>query len=94
MIHASSRANGICSAIFFCRLDSRYQPGLRSTTGSLNYLGFLKSPSKFGISYISKHRTHELFKDLYFQLVYSGGKMTHLRKELCGLKEKRNFGYI
>ncbi len=43
--------------------------GLRSATGNLNHLGVIKAPSKSSISYQNKHRTSDLFKDLYYELV-------------------------
>lgn len=43
--------------------------GLRSATGDLNHLGVVKPPSKSALSYLNKHRSAELFKDLYFALL-------------------------
>lgn len=45
--------------------------GLRSATGNLNHLGINKAPSKSSISYQNKNRSHELFKDYYFELLQS-----------------------
>lgn len=81
-------------SMLFCHFSSAdsvrdISNGLRSTTGNLNHLGVFKSPSKSSISYINKHRTHELFKDLYFQLLDKlWQKDTHFRKELRRLKRK------
>lgn len=81
-------------SMLFCHFSSAdsvrdISNGLRSTTGNLNHLGVLKSPSKSSISYINKHRSHELFKDLYFQLLDKlWQKDTHFRKELRQLKRK------
>lgn len=62
---------------------------LRSTTGNLNHLGIFRSPSKSNIPYMNKHRSYELFKDLYFSLLDKlWQKDTHLRKELRQLKRK------
>ena len=43
--------------------------GLRSATGNLNHLGVKRAPSKSSLSYINKHRTYEVFRDLYFELL-------------------------
>lgn len=43
--------------------------GLRSATGNLNHLGVKLAPSKSSISYINKHRTFEVFRDMYFSLL-------------------------
>ena len=43
--------------------------GLRSATGNLNHLGVSKAPCKSSLSYINKHRSYEVFKDLYFALL-------------------------
>ena len=43
--------------------------GLRSATGNLNHLGVLRAPCKSTLSYINKHRTYEIFMDIYFRLL-------------------------
>lgn len=43
--------------------------GLRSATGNLSHLGVRRAPSKSSMSYINAHRSHEVFKDLYFALL-------------------------
>lgn len=43
--------------------------GLRSALGDLNHLGIKKAPSKSGLSYRNKHRTHEIYKEYYFQML-------------------------
>ena len=43
--------------------------GLRSATGNLSHLGVRLAPSKSSISYINKHRTFEIFRDMYFNLL-------------------------
>lgn len=43
--------------------------GLRSATGNLNHLGIRKAPSKSTMSYINKHRSYEVFRDIYFDLL-------------------------
>ena len=43
--------------------------GLRSATGNLNHLGLSRAASKSSLSYINAHRSSELFRDLYFELL-------------------------
>lgn len=43
--------------------------GLRSATGNLNHLGVGMAPSKSILSYQNKHRSWEVFRDLYFALL-------------------------
>jgi hypothetical protein len=43
--------------------------GLRSATGNLSHLGINRVPCKSSISYLNKHRSYEVFKDLYFELL-------------------------
>ena len=82
------------ASMIFCHFSSAdsvrdISNGLRSTTGNLNHLGVIRAPSKSNISYINKHRTHELFKDLYFALLDKlWQKDTHFRKDLTQLKRK------
>lgn len=43
--------------------------GLRSATGNLRHLGMVSAPCKSSISYQNKHRSYEVFMDLYFKLL-------------------------
>lgn len=43
--------------------------GLRSATGNLSHFGVHKAPSKSSLSYINKHRSSEVFSELYFALL-------------------------
>src|SRR5699024_8163541 len=54
--------------------------GLRSATGNLNHLGVNKAPSKSSVSYQNKNRSHELFKEYYFQLLQSLGQHPKLKQ--------------
>ncbi len=45
--------------------------GLMSATGNLSHLGITKAPSKSSMSYINKHRSYEVFRDIYFELLES-----------------------
>jgi hypothetical protein len=62
--------------------------GLRSATGNLNHLGIDHSPSKSTISYQNKHRSHELFKDYYFQLLESLGQHPKFKQVKFRIKSK------
>ncbi len=81
-------------SMLFCHFSSAdsvrdISNGLRSTTGNLNHLGVVRAPSKSNISYINTHRTHELFKDLYYSVLDRlWQKDTHFRKDLGQLKRK------
>jgi transposase len=43
--------------------------GLRSATGNLNHFGVLKAPCKSSLSYLNKHRSADVFEELYFELL-------------------------
>jgi hypothetical protein len=43
--------------------------GLRSATGNLNHFGMIGAPCKSSISYQNKHRSYEVFMDMYFKLL-------------------------
>ena len=62
--------------------------GLRSATGNLNHLGVNKAPSKSSISYQNKNRTHELFKEYYFELLQSLGQHPNFKQIKFKIKSK------
>lgn len=62
--------------------------GLRSATGNLNHLGVNKAPSKSSISYQNKNRSHELFKDYYFELLQSLGQHPRFKQVKFRIKSK------
>jgi Transposase DDE domain/Domain of unknown function (DUF4372) len=62
--------------------------GLRSATGNLNHLGVNKAPSKSTISYQNKHRTYEIFKDYYFELLNSLGQQPSFKQVKFRIKSK------
>lgn len=63
--------------------------GLSSTTGNLSHLGVSRVPCKSSLSYMNTHRSYELFKDLYFQLLdHLVNKHSFARKGLLQLKRK------
>jgi hypothetical protein len=62
--------------------------GLRSATGNLNHLGINKAPSKSSISYQNKNRTHELFKEYYFELLQSLGQHRRFKQVKFKIKSK------
>ena len=43
--------------------------GLWSATGNLNHLGIIKAPCKSSLSYLNKHRSSDVFEELYFKLL-------------------------
>jgi hypothetical protein len=62
--------------------------GLRSATGNLNHLGIDKAPSKSTISYQNKHRSWELFREYYYQLLGSLGQQPQFRQVKFKIKSK------
>lgn len=63
--------------------------GLSSTTGNLSHLGVPLVPCKSSLSYMNAHRSHELFKDFYFQLLDQlVNKHSFAKKGLLQLKRK------
>lgn len=62
--------------------------GLRSATGNLNHLGISKAPSKSTISYQNKHRSYEIFKDYYFELLKSLGQQAGFKQVKFKIKSK------
>lgn len=62
--------------------------GLRSATGNLNHLGVTKAPSKSSISYQNKHRSYEIFKDYYFELLKSLGQQAGFKQVKFKIKSK------
>lgn len=62
--------------------------GLRSATGNLNHLGINRAPSKSSISYQNKNRSHELFKEYYFELLQSLGQHPRFKQVKFRIKSK------
>ena len=62
--------------------------GLRSATGNLNHLGIQKAPSKSSISYQNKHRSWELFREYYYQLLGSIGQQAGFKQVKFRIKSK------
>lgn len=63
--------------------------GLSSTTGNLSHLGISRVQCKSSLSYMNTHRSYELFKDFYFQLLDQlVSKHSFARKGLLQLKRK------
>lgn len=59
--------------------------GLAVTCGKLIHLGLRKAPAKSTLSYANEHRTFELFRSLFFQLLII------CREESPGKKKKFSF---
>jgi hypothetical protein len=62
--------------------------GLRSATGNLNHLGIQKAPSKSSISYQNKHRSWELFRAYYYQLLGRLGQQAGFKQVKFRIKSK------
>ncbi|MEI6732298.1 MAG: IS4 family transposase [archaeon] len=62
--------------------------GLRSATGNLNHLGVQKAPSKSSISYQNKHRSWELFREYYYQLLGRLGQQAGFKQVKFRIKSK------
>ena len=55
--------------------------GLRSATGNLNHLGVQHSPCKSSVSYINKHRSWFVFRDIYFGLLERMEPSVRMRRQ-------------
>ena len=62
--------------------------GLRSATGNLNHVGVENAPSKSTISYQNKHRSYQIFKDYYFELLKSLGQQPGFKQVKFRIKSK------
>lgn len=63
--------------------------GLNSTTGNLSHLGVSRVPCKSSLSYMNSHRSYELFKDFYFQVLEQlVSKHSFAKNGLLQLKRK------
>ena len=62
--------------------------GLKSATGNLNHLGIQKAPSKSTISYQSKNRDWQLFKDYYYKLLSQLGQQMNVKQTKFRIKSK------
>lgn len=62
--------------------------GLRSATGNLNHLGIRRAPSKSNIGYQNQHRSWELFKDYYYELLKSLGQHPDFKQVKFRIKSK------
>jgi hypothetical protein len=80
-------------SMLFCQLAKSQSVrdisnGLRSATGNLNHLGIQKAPSKSTISYQNKHRSWELFRAYYYQLLGSLGQQAGFKQVKFRIKSK------
>ena len=77
--HTNKHHKGINSwthlvSLLFCHIGGAgsvrdIHHGLLSSTGNIHHLGVSRVPCKSSLSYINAHRSHVLFKDLYYALV-------------------------
>jgi len=65
--------------------------GLRSARGNLSHLGVNKAPCKSSLSYINKHRSSEVFKDLYFELLEELEPSLQLRRRYARRLKRKIF---
>jgi len=77
-------------AMIFCQLAQakslrEISDGLAVTCGKLNHLGLRNAPAKSTLSYANAHRPHELFTNLFFQI------LDICREESPGKKKKFRF---
>ncbi len=62
--------------------------GLLSATGNLNHLGNVQAPTKSTLSYQNKHRSWELFKDYYYELLKQLGQQAGFKQVKFRIKSK------
>ena len=62
--------------------------GLRSATGNLNHLGIQRAPSKSTVSYQNKNRDWTIFRDYYYQLLWSLGQQSGFKQRKFRIKSK------
>lgn len=65
--------------------------GLRSATGNLNHLNLTKAPCRSSLSYINKHRSYDVFKDLYFALLDKYEPSLRRRRQYANRIKKKVF---
>ena len=59
--------------------------GLRSATGNLNHLGIREAPSKSTVAYQNRHRSSNVFKEIYYAC------LEHLGQHTFGRRKKFKF---
>ena len=62
--------------------------GLRSSTGNLNHLGNVHSPTKSNLGYQNKHRSWEIFQDYYYALLKHLGQQAGFKQVKFKIKSK------
>lgn len=75
-------------AMLFCQLGRAHSlreicQGLASVEGKLNHLGIASAPARSTLSYANAHRPHELFKEVFYQLLQ--------RCQMCAPAKKFKF---
>lgn len=65
--------------------------GLRGATGNLNHFGVLRAPCKSSLSYFNKHRSSDVFEDLYFELLNHFEPSLHRRKQYARRLKRKIF---
>lgn len=62
--------------------------GLRPATGNLNHLGNVHPPTKSNLGYQNKHRSWELFRDYYYELLKHLGRQVGFKQVKFRIKSK------
>lgn len=62
--------------------------GLRPATGNLNHLGNVHPPTKSNLGYQNKHRSWELFRDYYYELLKHLGQQVGFKQVKFRIKSK------
>ena len=65
--------------------------GLRSATGNLNHFGVLRAPCKSSLSYLNKHRSADIFEELYFELLNHFEPSLQRRKQYARRLKRKIF---
>jgi len=65
--------------------------GLRSATGNLNHFGVLRPPCKSSLSYLNKHRSADIFEELYFELLNHFEPSLQRRKQYARRLKRKIF---
>ena len=65
--------------------------GIRNASGNRNHLGIRKAPSKSSLNYRNEHRTSELFKELYYELMEKLAHSFQRRRQYASRLKRKIF---
>ena len=85
-------------AMLFCHLANatscrEIAQGLHPATGNLSHLGVRRAPSKSTVSYANKHRSWEVFRDIYLALVARLEPDTRQRRRYATTIRRKSFDW-